>query len=271
MSRRSSRLAIPRPETEGHSEPVLTRNRASQRAPHKVNALDTRSKNEDEEMGDVSSTTSRRRGPDTRPDNDDHLTDNRIKRIKTSQRLAKPSQEDFPMLPRNTDTEITLFGQSSHPPTNHLRDLEPSASAPYKTKQILSQIVTDLYTETCIKDGENVYYESKMHESKEDFAIRLKEMKARSIREGLKMNQEIRERRLKDSPKTHMTKPGPDGVPIELTTHHARWEYYKELLDAAVDDVPFDGVQREWSHQELDRIAAAHKTFVEAADQPFRS
>ncbi|KAF9060088.1 hypothetical protein BDP27DRAFT_1337625 [Rhodocollybia butyracea] len=303
MSRRPRRIAVPNP---GPS--VTTRSRTSARASDRVGGtLNATTRSEEEKTTEASSTRGHRGAAVPRSDNDEHLKDRRLTtldRASQSQvegavvdvspsahsppdassftrrrqipptRQANLSPEDAPPS-RDTNTETAISdddremdhipsssiqGQSSRPPTT-----------PGPPDSTTRRIWTDLYEETYHTRGQNAFYQSKMHESKEDFAIRLKEMKEASIREGLAMNAKIREQRLKDSPKTHMTKPGYGGVPIELRTHQSRWEYYGELLDEAIGDARFDGVQREWSEQELKAIAAANKTFQEAADLPFKS
>jgi hypothetical protein len=76
-------------------------------------------------------------------------------------------------------------------------------------------------------------YKTVFRESDEDFASQLKLMEEQATVEGRKRTLAIREKRLKDSPETHMVKPGPNGVQIELDTHELRWEYYRGMVFSA--------------------------------------
>lgn len=169
-------------------------------------------------------------------------------------RVANPSQEDAPVSSRVTDTETTCVNPSSLLnlfETHYSRvgdddwemdDVPPSASIPCVNFSHLTNLhlealasrgpsdsapPTALYKEGYRKRGEEITWHSTMFESAEDFAIRFKEMDERSMIAGALRNKVTRQRRLKDSPNTHMTKPGDDGIPIELRTLQSRWEYYK--------------------------------------------
>ncbi|KAF9078094.1 hypothetical protein BDP27DRAFT_1310760 [Rhodocollybia butyracea] len=289
MSWRSHRIAIPRCLS------MMMHNRTLARASNKVGGmLNATTPNEEEKTTKASSNCGHCGAAVPRSDNNEHLKDQRLTLDRASQsqveravvdvsssmcslpnasfsmhqhqipppRQASLSLEDAPASLQDTYRNCMLLddnkemdhippsssiqGQPSHPPTT---------PGPPDSTTTTQRILMDLYEEMYCKRGQNAFNQSKMHECKEDFAIWLKEMKGASIREGLAMNAKIREQWLKDSLKTHMTKP----------------DYGGELLDEAIGDIQFDGMQREWSEQELNVIATANKTFQEAADLPFKS